>query len=101
MIGELACSGIGEKLEDETRVDVVKSIEELRANCQHNNAVLLSELREDVHSEALLKLACEDAALGRMCMPRTAGGAEMREWLLNPRFSAEQERRMAAPKCAR
>jgi len=92
MIGELACSGIGEKLGDVARVDVVKSIEELRANRQRNNTALLSELREDIHSETLLELAREDAAAGRMCMPRVAGGAELQEWLLNPRFSAEQEK---------
>ena len=110
MIGELDCSGIGSKLEGDAQVDVatalestdclslcaqvdvVRSIDGLRANRKHNNAVLLSELREDIHSETLLKLAQEDSALGRMCTPRVAGGAELHEWLLNPRFSAEQEK---------
>ena len=74
------------------QVNVFKSIDGLRANCQHNNAVLLSELREDIHSETLLKLAKEDSVPGHMCTPSVAGGAELHEWLLNPSSSAEQEK---------
>ena len=88
MLGELACSGVGEAVS----VDYVKSIGELMGSCERSNAALLRELREDSNAADLLRLAKEDAALGRMSEPVPAAETHLSQVLLNPRFGVEQEK---------
>ena len=86
MVGELDCSGVGTP----TPVDLVKNVAELKASCQTHNTELLPQLREDSNASELLRLASEDAKLGRMSFPKPAQADGMSEILLNPRFGVEQ-----------
>ena len=86
MVGELDCSGVGTPMP----VDLVKNVAELKASCQTHNTELLPQLREDSNASELLRLASEDAKLGRMSFPKPAQADEMSEILLNPRFGVEQ-----------
>ena len=71
-------------------MDLVKNVAELKASCQTHNTELLPQLREDSNATELLRLASEDAKLGRMSFPKPAQADEMAEILLNPRFGVEQ-----------
>ena len=88
MLGELPRSGVGKPSD----VDCVKSIDGLRDSCASTNAKLLKELRADEGAQALLALAREDAALGRMQEPTPVDEASLAHVLLNPRFGVQQEK---------
>ena len=88
LIGELDRSGVGETV----AVDVVKSVDSLRASCGGNNEVLLRQLREDDNSDALLSMAQEEAELGRLVSLAPLGQVDTSEMLLNPRFGVAQQK---------
>ena len=87
---QLSSSGLGDAVVE----PAVEPSGVLGAQCLEHNLALLKSLREDPHSEALLKAACEDAKLGRMTVPRkvTNNDKFLENELLHPRFAAAQEK---------
>ncbi len=72
--------------------DLVRSIGELKSSCAVSNKALLKELREDELAPELMRLTCEDAALGRMSQPIAVEQSNIEQLLLHPRFSVQQDR---------
>ncbi len=51
---------------------------------------MLATLKEDVHSDVLLRKVMEDTALGRMSGVRELTEEDVRTLVLSPRFCVEQ-----------
>ena len=91
---QLPNSGVGDAVEQPASVPAGI----LGMHCLEHNDALVRSLREDEHSEELLKAACEDAKLGRMTVPIKISGANLEEVLLHPRFAAVQDKPNGAVK---
>ena len=86
MIGELPLSGVGTPVEAER----VQAKAPALASVQESNAILLSQLREDELAHDLLRIAQEDANMGRMTAPLELVGEPPVDLLLHPRFAVQQ-----------
>ena len=86
LLGPLPCTGNGTKVNPEQS----QNITNLRENRVCANNVLVASLKEDEHSEALFRMASEDADLCRMTKPRPLKSADLCDFTLSPRFCIEQ-----------
>ena len=71
----------------------------LRQGVRERNALLLDSLVEDSNSHELLRIAKQDAELGRMSMPEKLGANVPDNLLLHPRFGVCQEKPDGTKKC--
>ena len=88
MVGELDRSGIGIP----TTCDSIPSVNNLWGGRVHSNELLRQQLREDENATELLRLANEDAKLGRMSKPRLWEQSDTDKLLVCPRFGVEQDK---------
>ena len=84
--GDLCLSGNGTKLPPGSCARVDKLV----SRRSKTNGSVISKLREDPFSASLHKSCCDDAALGRMDMPRPLKLQDMLDYTLSPRFGVEQ-----------
>ena len=88
MVDKLPRSGLGRPVD----CDVVASLDELWSGRAASNAEVLRSVREDEHSDWMLKAAQEDALKGRMSWPvQVEEHGFNDEGLLHPRFCVAKD----------
>ena len=86
LIGVLPRVGLGAPINE----GAVADLEVLRREARKNNVALLRTLREDPHSEELLRVTRADHELGRMSEPFPACRLDPDSCVISPRFAVVQ-----------
>ena len=90
MLEELACSGVGTRLE--ATGASLPPVETLWHDRVASNRALVKGMTEDPHAQSLFEVTRKEAAIGRTTAPQVYVPGVCDDVLYHPRFGVEQER---------